>query len=316
MRVLKYLFSNKRLYISCVFCSLLFVTVSLLSYKRFSFLKETREMLDGTSCRFIGYDSWTSESDSYAFYEDDVEVYLNDSESLLNVVSIQFLEGTEYSDFSYVNPNNITDGTYRVLKENEVALPDSFKTLFHLDVSSKIYVNEKTCNVRYFFRDIWKIQEIYQGMGSQTILLGSNTITNKPSSFVKFNPDDNVRHQDLYSVDNDLREPIHKQFFIFSFLLVLIFFLFHSLFVQALKEKGLMKAFSKLIVDGDRPFIGKLFLGEFVFAFFPMAFLTLGSFWNFLFDFAWLWLFSLTISFALSFSFNAVLLSGRRRFHE
>lgn len=316
MRVLKYLFSNKRLYLSCIFCSLLFVVVSIFSYNRFSFLKETREMLDGTSCRFVGYDSWTSESDSYAFYGDGIDVYIDDSESLLNVISIQFLENTEYSNFSYVNPNNVTDGTYRVLKENEVALPNSFKALFHLGISSKIYVSQKACDVCFFFQDIYKIHEIGQGIAYQTILLGKNTITNKPSNFVKFKPDDKVKHHDLYSVDNDLREPVQRQFFVLSFLLVAIFLFLHLLFVQALKEKDLLKAFSKLVVDGGRPLIGKLFLEEFVFAFFPVIFLMLGSFWNFLFDFAWLWLSSLFVSFMLSFSYNAILLKQRRRFHE
>ena len=137
MKFVKYLLSNNKIYIRSVLYSFLIIIISLIFYKSYFSIHSINQMLNQSSCTFIAYDDWTTESDSYAFYGNNVDVYIEDNESLLNVSVAQFIENTPYSDHSFVNKRNTIEGNYSILNEGEIALPYSFKQKYNFNKHSK-----------------------------------------------------------------------------------------------------------------------------------------------------------------------------------
>lgn len=312
MKFVKYLLSNNKIYIRSVLYSVLIIIISLIFYKSYFSIHSINQMLNQSSCTFIAYDDWTTESDSYAFYGNNIDVYNKDDESLLNVSVAQFIENTSYSCYSFVNKKNTIEGNYSILNEGEIALPYSFKQKYNFKINSCLFVDGLKCNVKYFFRDIYQVHSINTSIAEQTIFVGKKTINKKITQYLKFYPDSDVKHTKMYSVENNLRKPFRSQENKIVLLQIIIYYIISLIFLGLLKENKLIKTFLLLRINGEKTLILKLWLFELIYVIIPFLILYFISFWNKLSLFLFVWICALIFSFITMVIINMIYLERRK----
>lgn len=280
MKVAKYLLSTLKFYAQTIFCSVVFILVSLLFVNRYSQVTTINQTLNNTSCSFVAYDNWIENSDTYEYYDNKIDVYVNDSESLLNVLVGQFIDDNEYTSYSYVNEKNTVLGKYKILEKEEAGLPISFKEKLKINLNSNVYVDGSACRVVYFYNDVYQIQSMEPSVPVQFILVGKKTISKAPESYLKFNPSYDTKHVKLYSVENHLKKTYRNSLISLSVLLGIIYLATSFVIISYFKIKRTRNMINRSIVNGETNQYAFILLIELLFLVFTLAILATFTLWN------------------------------------
>lgn len=251
MKIIKYLLSTLKFYAQTFFCTAIFVIVSCLFIGRYSTVVNIYQTINNTSCHFVSYDTWFEDDDTYEYFDNKIDVFINNPDSLLNVLTAQFIEDEEYTSASYINIKNVAKGAYRALNKGEVALPISFKDKWQIDLDSTIVVNNIECRVVFFFNDIYQIHVMNPSVHIQCIFVGKETINLVPDYYLNFNPSFDTKHVKLFSIDNNIRRVYINSLISLSVLLEIIYLSAALVSISYFKIKRTRIAINQSIVNGE-----------------------------------------------------------------
>ncbi len=264
MKYIRYVLKTKKYYFSCSILSMLIIMILLLFSKYWKRTTETLKTFEQCSSNVIAYDSSADTRDCFANFERKVRASLIKEEGeSLNVFIYQFMENVVYTDKTIVNPQNVLFGNFEVLDKNEIAIPYSISEKYSLEIGDNIFIGDKSCTIKYIFRDVFQVYEVNYSMSQTIVLVGVNTIVNSNIvNYCNFNPEETV-HQQLYNL-NSIRNSLYKQKTAFiiciSFLSILCVLTF-SMF----RRKEEIRAFRNYRFSGGNGTLFKLLLVEMIF---------------------------------------------------
>ena len=274
MRHIGYILKTKHYYITCLILTILFFVISLAFANVWTRTTETLKTFNQCSANIIAYDAISDTKDSFANYDRKVRVALTEEEGeSLNVFAYQFLENNNYTDKSIVNSQNVVFGDFDILKANEMAIPVSVANQYNLSVGDNIFVNGKSCEIKFIFRDVYQIYDVNFSISQTVVLVGINTIVDVDVvNYCNFDPTETV-HQQMRSL-NPIRKNLSSQrtvYLITISLLTVVCSFIMSLF----RRKEEVKAFRNYRFSGGEKIILKLLLVEFMYII-PCALIVVG----------------------------------------
>lgn len=152
------------------------------------------ETWNNCTSKYIAYDSRKFDKNYYCYFGDDVSVALSRGDGiLLNADVYQFIDGVAYDDGSLLNEKNIADGTYSILRDNEIAIPKRIANKYNLKIGDVLYLNGSLKSiVKYVFRDFYNIKEPSIGNDKNVVFVGSGKPMSKEFVYAGFSSETSV----------------------------------------------------------------------------------------------------------------------------
>ena len=274
MKRIGYILKTKNYYITCLILTILFLVISLAFTKVWTRTTETLKTFNQCSANTIAYDTIPDTKDSFANFERNVRVSLTEEEGeSVNVYVYQFLENINYTDKTIVNFQNIVSGDFTVLGINEIAIPNSVAKQYNLSVGDSIFVDGKSCELKFVFRDIYQIYDVNFSISQTVVLVGTNTVVGADVvNYCNFDPAETV-HQQMRNL-NPIRKNLSSQRTVYLVSISLLTFVC-SLIMSLFRRKEEVKAFRNYRFSGGRTTIFKLLLVELMYIV-PCALITFG----------------------------------------
>lgn len=264
MKHIGYILKIKSYYITCFILTVLLLVISLAFANAWTRTTETLKTFNQCSANIIAYDTLSDTKDSFANYERNARVSLTEEDGAsFNVFVYQFLEDTIYTDKTIVNSRNIVAGTFKILQVNEIAVPNSIAKQYHLAVGDNIFVDGKSCEIKFIYRDIYQIYTANFSIAQTVVFVGVNTIPQKDVvNYCNFDPAETV-HQQLRNI-NTIRKNLSSQSAVYL-ISISILTITCSLIMTLFRRKKEVKAFRTYRLSGGRATLRELLLVELMF---------------------------------------------------
>ena len=264
MKHIGYILKTKSYYITCFILTVLLLVIPLAFANAWTRTTETLKTFNQCSANIIAYDTLSDTKDSFANYERNVRVSLAEEEGAsCNVFVYQFLEDTIYTDKTIVNSRNIVAGTFKILQVNEIAVPNSIAKQYNLAVGDNIFVDGKSCEIKFIYRDIYQIYTVNFSIAQTVVFVGVNTIPQKDVvNYCNFDPAETV-HQQLRNI-NTIRKNLSSQRAVYL-ISISILTIACSFIMTLFRRKEEVKAFRNYRLSGGRATLRELLLVELMF---------------------------------------------------
>lgn len=279
IKIIKYIFSNCKIYIQILISITLTFIFSSFFVDQIQLETTKFKTLNSSDCHFVAYDDWNEESNCYKFYNNNVNVYIENADDLLNIYILEFVKTNKYDNYSLINPNNVIEGNYSILKENEIAVSSRFASQNKITIGDFLYIESESCLVKFIYNDIYQIHKFDSESNIFTILVGSNTVSNEDFLYCKFNPTVETHHTNLYNI-NHTKAKILSSLKIYKLLLCLITFFVYLILIVLIKFKNETLMLKKSKLSGERHIFIKSLIIESVFLLSFLTVFILISFWN------------------------------------
>ena len=273
MKFLGYILKTKSFYITCLILAFLYCCISIAFLGTWDRTVDTLKTFNQCTAGIIAYDKIPDVKDSFANYERNAIISLTNEEGeSLNVYAYEFLDNVEYTDKSIFNKSNTKIGEFSVLRQNEIALPESIVIKYNLSLEDTIYVNGEACLLKFIFRDVYQVFDVNFSISQTVALVGANTIDNAEiANYCNFDPAETV-HQQLRNI-NPIRKSLQSQKTL-CIIASTVLTIMCSLFVFLFRKRDEARAFRSYRFSGGKQQLLNLILVE-LFFILPSSLLTI-----------------------------------------
>lgn len=278
MKTIKYVLCNYKIYLSSIFITCLLILFSSFFVNDYSSYKQYYNALNNNTCRFVAYDSYGVSEDCFSFYGKEVDVYIDNPEDLLNVNVYGFLENVDYSYNSLINESNVSNGTFKILDSQEVAISLNTANRYSLFLGDSLYVSNTECEIVFIFNSIYEVNSYDMHTDVQSIFVGKNTLEKTPEWYCNFNPTDETHHSFLYNM-NVIRNDVKNNIVIKNIVIVIVSILLCGL-VSFLKIKSESNMILNSVIMGNSKISIDIVLIEFLYLLMPTLLLCSLLSWN------------------------------------
>lgn len=257
MKYFRYILKTKKYYITVLVLSVVCIAIALCFSSAWNNVADARKTYSNCTASVVAYDSIPEEADSYANFESNVKVALQQGDGItLNVLVYQFLEDTEYTSNSIVNEDNVLYGDYSVLQYGEIAIPESVSEKYNLNIGDTLYVDSLECEIKYIYRDIYLIYEV-EFYNSQTVVFtGIDTVSLEArENYCVFQPS-GVIHNRIESLSDVRAELISMQAVYAAGVIVLTALV--GLLILLTRRRNEAIAFKRLKLSGEKNLLSKI----------------------------------------------------------